>query len=221
MGNPQSVQAMMARNGPSVAAGGVIQQGRISARLNDLHPSQMHAMTRNQQSKAAQAQFLAMSQNQNVNSVVQIQAANNQQVKVVQKDNHGQHARPIAQSQPSHVNHNAYHMQAVQANQHLMAQHQRASMAQNGQLAQSNAHAVQNSQQAVGFSGNVQSSIVSVPQQKQARTVAMGQQHNQQSLFQNNNYQNVNQQQVFSQNPTPNNNLGSYGYSKFSEIYIN
>ena len=193
MGNPQSVQAMMA--GPSLAAGGTAQhQGRISARLNDLHPSQMHAMT----------------QNHNVNSVAQIQAQNNQQVKVVQKNVHGQ---STAQSQPGHVNNNAYHVQAVQANQHLMAQHQRAAMARNGQLAQGTAQVAQNNQHAVGFSGNVQSSIVSVPQQKQVRTVAMGQQHNQQSLFQTNNYQNANQQQIFSQNPAANNNLGSYGYS--------
>ena len=159
-----------------------------------------------------------MTQNHNVNSVAQIQAQNNQQVKVVQKNVHGQ---STAQSQPGHVNHNAYHVQAVQANYHLVAQHQRASMARNGQLAQSTAQVAQNNQQAVGFSGNVQSSIVSVPQQKQVRAVAMGQQHNQQSLFQTNNYQNANQQQIFSQNPTANNNLGSYGYSTYFEIVVN
>ena len=203
MGNPQSVQAMMA--GPSLAAGGAIQhQGRTSARLNNLHPSQMPQMT----------------QNQNVNSVAQnaIQAQNSQQVKVVNKNGH---AQSTAQSQLGHVNHNAYHVQAVQANYHLVAQHQRASMARNGQLAQSTAQVAQNNQQAVGFAGNVQSSIVSVPQHKQVRTVAISQQHNQQSLFQNNNYQNANQQQIFSQNPTANNNLGSYGYSTYFEIVVN
>ena len=214
MGNPHSIQHMMVKNVQSVAAGTSIQPGQgrpmISARLNEIHPNHM---MRSQQPKTAQPQLLALSPSQHVNSVAQdaIRAANSQQIGSVLNEKQRQnvpqnvksHCTQQFQKINNQVNHNTQHMQTVQGNQQVTTQHHTMSVTQNDQerrLAQNKAYPTQSNQQTLGFSSNVQSSIVPAPLQKQFHADSMNQQQNQQSLFQNQLCQSLNQQHMFSQN---------------------